>query len=290
MADPASNAPFAGANALIFGSAKGIGKGVALEWARRGARLIIADIDPAAAAETAAEIERAGGKAVAVNADVTSDESMAAAAAAAEAAFGEITILMNNVGAALTGNPQDIPLGEWRRITELNYFGILRALDIFLPRFLARGSGHIVNTASFAGLYPYAISRMPYVASKAAVIALTESLAIYLEPKAIRVSCLMPGPVKTDILASHTSWSKDCVLVGPGTEFAMLQPADVAVTLSDGMRDGAILIPTHEQVWSTVKRWAQSPDAFLRAKIADYARGDFGRPPMPGEGAAGDKA
>lgn len=283
MADPASNAPFAGANALIFGSAKGIGKGVALEWARRGARLVIADIDQAAAAETAAEIERSGGKAVAIAADVTSDESMAAAAAAAEAAFGDINILMNNVGAALTGNPQDIPLSEWRRITELNYFGTLRALDIFLPKFLARGSGHIVNTASFAGLYPYAISRMPYVASKAALIALTESLAIYLEPKGIRVSCLMPGPVQTDILAAHTSWSRDCVLVGPGAEFALLQPADVGVTLSDGMRDGAILIPTHEQVWDTVKRWAQSPDNFIRDKIAGYARGDFGRPSMPGD-------
>jgi NAD(P)-dependent dehydrogenase (short-subunit alcohol dehydrogenase family) len=289
MANTSANAPFEGAKALIFGSAKGIGRGVAFEWARRGAKLVVADIDQAAAAATAAEIERAGGKALAIAADVTSDESMEAAAAAVEQAFGEIDILMNNVGAALTGHPQDIPLREWRRITELNYFGTLRALGIFLPKFLARRAGHIVNTASFAGLYPYAISRMPYVAAKAAVIALSESLAIYLEPQGIRVSCLMPGPVKTDIMASHTSWSDDCVLIGPGADLDMLQPAHVAVTLSDGMRDGAILIPTHMQAWDTVKSWAESPDAFIRRKIAEFARGEFGRPRIAGINTTGDK-
>lgn len=93
----------------------------------------------------------------------------------------------------------------------------------------------------------------------------------------------MPGPVKTDILAGHTSWSDDCVLVGPGIEFEMLQPADAAITLSDGMRDGRVLVPTHEKVWDTVTRWAESPDAFIRSKIDGYASGDLGRPPLPGD-------
>lgn len=286
MAD--QNAPFTGANALIFGGAKGIGQGVAREWARRGARVVIADLDLVAAQATADAIVAAGGRAAAIAADVTSDDSMAAAAGAAELPFGPIDILMNNVGAALTGNPEDIPLHEWRRITELNYFGTLRALDAFLPKFLARGAGHIVNTASFAGLYPYAISRMPYVAAKAAVIALTESLAIYLEPKGVRVSCLLPGPVKTDILAAHTSWSENCAMIGPGADLDMLQPADVAITLSDAMRDGAILVPSHGQAWDTIKAWADSPDAFLRGKIADFARGEVGVPRMPAP--AGDRA
>jgi short-subunit dehydrogenase len=208
---------------------------------------------------------------------------MADAVVAAERGLGEIDIVMNNVGAALTGHPQDIPFKEWQRITELNYFGTVRSLGIFLPKMLARGRGHIVNTASFAGLYPYAISRLPYAAAKAAVISLSENLAIYLEPQGVRVTCLIPGPVKTNILAGHTSWSDDCVLVGPGTEFEMLQPEDAAITLSDGMRDGKVLVPTHEQVRDTVVRWADSPDAFIRSKIAGYASGDFGRPPLPSD-------
>jgi NAD(P)-dependent dehydrogenase (short-subunit alcohol dehydrogenase family) len=277
MASVPPEVPFTGANALIFGGAKGIGKGVALEWARRGARVAIADFAQAAAEETVAEIEALGGKACAVVADVTSDDSMISAVDAAERALGEFDIVMNNVGAALTGHPQDIPFSEWRRITELNYFGTLRAIEIFVPKMLARGRGHIVNTASFAGLYPYAISRIPYAAAKAAVIALSENLAIYLEPQGVRVTCFMPGPVKTNMLAGHTPWSEDCMVVGPGSEFDMLSTAEAAVTLSDAMCDGRILVPTHANVWETVGRWAESPDDFIRAKIHGYANGDHGR-------------
>lgn len=283
MDESIEDQPFVGANALIFGGAKGIGKGVALEWARRRARVAIADLDSDAARETAAEIEAAGGIAIAVEADVTSDNSMSAAVAKAEADLGEIDIVMNNVGAALTGHPQDIPLDEWRRITELNYFGTLRSLELFIPKMIARGRGHIVNTASFAGLYPYAISRIPYAAAKAAVISLSENLAIYLEPQGIRVTCMIPGPVITDIMGTMKSWSDDCVLVGPGSEFALIMPQDAAVTLSDGMRDGRILVPTHEAVWDTLRQRSNSPDSFIRAKIAGYASGDLGRPALPGE-------
>ncbi len=283
MAENSEGQPFFGANALIFGSAKGIGKGMALEWARRGARVAIGDVDSDAARETAAEIEAAGGIAIAVEADVTSDNSMSAAVGKAEAALGEIDIVMNNVGAALTGHPQDIPLDEWRRITELNYFGTLRSLELFIPKMIARGRGHIVNTASFAGLYPYAISRIPYAAAKAAVISLSENLAIYLEPQGIRVTCMIPGPVITDIMGTMKSWSDDCVLVGPGSEFALIMPQDAAITLSDGMRDGRILVPTHEAVWDTLRQRSNSPDSFIRAKIAGYASGDLGRPALPGE-------
>jgi 3-hydroxybutyrate dehydrogenase len=95
------NAPFQGANALIFGAAKGTGKAVAQEWARRGAHVAIADIDKSVAHQAVAEIEAAGGKAFALAADVTSDDSVARTITVAEATFGQVEILMNNVGAAL---------------------------------------------------------------------------------------------------------------------------------------------------------------------------------------------
>lgn len=273
-----ANAPFAGANALIFGGAKGIGKAVALEWARRGARLAVADIDEAAAKETAAEIAAAGGKAVGLAANVLQDESVAAAAAAAEAALGEIDILMNNVGSMLNGHPEDIPMGEWHRIMEINYFAAVRGVQAFIPKFLARGRGHVVNTASFAGLYPYAASRVPYAAAKAAVISLSQNLALYLEPQGVRVTCLMPGPVMTGVLDTMTSWTPDCPMRGPGAELGLMLPEDVAVTLSDGMRDGKVLIPSDPIAWDIVERWAASPDAFIKSKIDDFARGEAGRP------------
>lgn len=273
--------PFAAAAALIFGGAKGIGRAVAIEWARRGARVAVADLDEAAARAVAAEIEAAGGSAIGLAANVMSEDSIAAAFTATAAAFGDLDILMNNVGGMLNGHPEDIPLHEWQRIMELNYFAAVRGVKRALPDFLARGRGHIVNTASFAGLYPYAASRMPYAAAKAAVIALTESLALYCEPQGIRVSCLIPGPVATDVMASMTSWTEDCPLRGPGAETTLLLPDEVARVLADGMADGRILIPSDPVAFDIVKRWAESPDAFIRAKIDEFARGDRGNPVVP---------
>lgn len=272
------NAPFAGSAALLFGGAKGIGRAVAQEWARRGARLAIADIDQAAAQATAAEIEAAGGSAIGLAANVLLDDSVTAAVYATEAAFGGIDILLNNVGGMLNGHPEDIPFAEWQRMMDLNYFAVVRGVQAVLAKFLARGSGHIVNTASFAGLYPYAASRMPYAAAKAAVISLSQNLALYLEPQGIRVTCLIPGPVLTGVLDTMTSWTPDCQMRGPGAELELMLPEDVALALSDGMRDGRVLIPSDPTAWDIVGRWAVSPDDFIRTKSQDAARGDWGRP------------
>ncbi len=275
------NPPFSGSIALIFGGAKGIGQAVACEWARRGARVAIADIDVAMAQATANMIVTDGGQAIAIAADVTSDTSISAAISTAEAAFGEIDIVMNNVGALLNGNPEDIPVSEWDRIVQLNYFPSVRTLALILPKFLARGRGHIVNTASFAGLYPYASTRIPYAAAKAAVIAMSEGLAIYLEPQGIRVSCFIPGPVATQVMDGMTSWTENLPMRGPGSELSVILPDAVANMLSDGMRDGRILIPSDNKVWEYVQSWAADPDAFIRNKIAAFASGDLGKPSFP---------
>lgn len=273
--------PFDGANALIFGGAKGIGRAIALEWAARGASVAIADIDEVAAQDTARAIINGGGRALGLPVDVASDTSIAHAAETAEVALGEIDIVLNNVGVILNGNPEDIPFAEWQRVMDLNFFAALRGVQYFLPKMLARGQGHVVTTASFAGLYPYASSRTPYAASKAAVIAMSESLALYLEPRGIRVSCLIPGPVMTGIGDSMKSWSQDCPLRGPGAELELRLPEEVAVTFSDGMRDGTILIPSDPAAWDILRRWAASPDAFIRGKIAEFAAGEDGRPKVP---------
>lgn len=270
------SAPFAGSSTLIFGGAQGIGRGVALEFARRGARVAIADINLAGAHETVELISGAGGQAQAIACDVTDDASVREAAAAAEANFGEIDILMNNVGVIISGDPQDIPLFEWRRIIELNLFSAIRSLELLLPKFIARGKGHIVNTASFAGLYPYAVNRLPYVTSKAALIALSEGLALYLHPKGVRVSCLCPGPVATNVMAGMKTWTEGAPMRGPGTQYRLKSTGETAVILADGMRDGRIIIPTDEAVWEDVQRHAASPDAFVQEKIDAFARGDLG--------------
>lgn len=270
--------PFVEKTALIYGAAKGIGRAVALEFARRGARVAIADIDKAGAEATAADIVASGGKAAALRCDVMSDLSVREAAVAAEIALGDIDIVMNNVGGILHGNPEDIPLGEWERILNLNLLSAVRSNAVFLPKMIARGSGFIVNTASFAGLYPFATTRMPYVAAKAAIVALSESMAVYLHPKGIRVSCLCPGPVMTGVLEGMKTWSANVVMRGPGSNLKIKSVEEVAAILADGMRDGRIIIPTHEEVWETLRRHAANPDDFIAEKIEEIARGNYGRP------------
>lgn len=277
----ADTPPFADATALIFGGAKGIGRGVALDWARRGARVAVADIDHAAAGDTAAAIEAAGDRAIGLAADVLSEASIARAAVEAEAALGPVDIVMNNVGGILSGHPEDIPLAEWQRMMDLNFFAAIRSLGVFLPKFQARGSGTIVNTASFAGLFPYAANRMPYAAAKAAVISLSENLAVYLEPQGIRVSCLVPGPVMTSIMDQMRTWTPDCPMRGPGGDLELKTVEEVAVTLADGMEAGRVLIPSDADAWTILRDWAASPDAFIRAKIEAFAAGDSGKPRVP---------
>jgi NAD(P)-dependent dehydrogenase (short-subunit alcohol dehydrogenase family) len=273
--------PFADAHALILGGAKGIGRAVAHEFARRGARVSVADIDHGAAEDTASTIRTAGGEAQALSVDVLSAGSIAAAVAHARAALGPIDMLLNNVGAILHGHPEDIPAEEWDRITELNHGAVVRGVREVLPAMLERGSGHIINTVSFAGMYPYAASRIPYGAAKAAVINLTQNLALYCEPKGIRACCLIPGPVMTGIAATMTSWTPDAPMRGPGASLPPLTAEVAATRFADGIAAGRILIPSDEALWDIVRDWAADPDAFIRAKIAEVSRGDFGLPVMP---------
>jgi NAD(P)-dependent dehydrogenase (short-subunit alcohol dehydrogenase family) len=271
-------APFENKTALIFGAAQGIGRAVALEFARRGARLAVADINLEGATETATSIGERGGTAIAIQCDVTREDSVRQAAEHAEASLGQIDIVMNNVGVILNGNPEDIPTPEWRRIMDLNFFAAIHSIQFFLPKMIARGGGHIVNTASFAGLYPYAANRIPYAAAKAAVVALSESLAIYLHPKGIRVSCLCPGPVATRVMNSMKTWSQNVAFRGPGSQYEVITAEQAAVILADGMRDGRVVIPTDEKVWDVMRHHANSPDAFIQHKIDEFSRGDFGKP------------
>lgn len=269
---------FENSRALIYGAAQGIGRAVALEFARRGAEVAIADINLEGAKETARLIETAGGKPAAIACDVTSRESVRDAAAEADRLLGDIDIVMNNVGVITNGNPEDIPVEEWRRIIDLNLFSVIYSNEVFIPKLLARGRGHIVNTASFAGLYPYAANRIPYVASKAAVVAMSEALALYLRPLGVRVSCLCPGPVATGVMNSMKTWSENVAFRGPGSQYAVISAEQAAIILADGMRDGRVIIPTDEKVWADIQSRAASPDTFIQAKAEAFARGDLGKP------------
>jgi NAD(P)-dependent dehydrogenase (short-subunit alcohol dehydrogenase family) len=275
--------PFAGRTALVIGGGLNIGRAIVREFARRRARVVVADLDLAAAEEAVARIEDEGGEAIALRCDVTSEDSIRETADSAEARFGPMDLVMNNAGILSGGNPEDIPLAAWQQIMDVNFFGMVRSNAVFLPRMIARGTGHIVNTASFAGLYPFASSRIHYAASKAAVVSMSENLALYCAPLGIRVSCLCPGPVMTTSVLGMKHFSDDYAMRAPGSHLTVKSQEETATILADGIGDGKVIIPTHDEVWATLTERAASPDAFIAKKAAEFASGDSGKPIVPEE-------
>lgn len=269
---------FESKNAFIIGAGRNIGRVIALEFARRGARVAVADIDKSGAEETAQLIRGAGGKATGIGCDVMNEASVRDAVSEAERFLGDIDIHMNNAGIIHSGNPEDFPASEWERMFSVNFFGAVRANAVVLPKMIARGLGYIVNTASFAGLYPYAINRIPYAASKAALVSMSENLAVYLAPKGIRVSCLCPGPTMTTSTVGMKPWSENVVMRGPGSNLAVKSQEHAAKVLADGMCAERVIIPTHEEGWEIVQRRGASPDKFIKQKIEEFARGETGLP------------
>ncbi len=265
-------------NAFIIGAGRNIGRAIALEFARRGARVAVADIDKSGAEETAQLIIAAGGKATGIGCDVMSEGSVHDAVGEAEQFLGVLDVHMNNAGIIHSGNPEDFPASEWEKMFSVNFFGAVRANAVVLPKMIARSQGYLVNTASFAGLYPYATNRIPYAASKAALVSMSENMAVSLLPRGIQVSCLCPGPTMTTSTQGMKPWSQNVIMRGPGRHLMVKSQEEVAKILADGMCAGRVIIPTHEEGWEMVKRRGASPNDFIREKIEEFARGESGLP------------
>src|SRR5258706_5774337 len=142
--------------AVITGAGSGIGRATAHSLARRGTRVVVTDINAERAAAVAAEL---GERALAARCDVVSVADLEAVQDLARDRFGRIDVVMNNVGILAVGAVEDIPINAWQRIIDVNLLGIVRSNLVFLPGLLGQGSGHIVNTASTAGLLPYGFDR-----------------------------------------------------------------------------------------------------------------------------------
>jgi short-subunit dehydrogenase len=136
---------------------------------------------------------------------------------------------------------------------------------VFLPGLLAQGSGHIVNTASTAGLYAYSFERLPYSATKGAVVAVSEALALYARPRGIGVTVLCPGPVATNIAEQMEIYGELETIHGPG--FPVLEPAVVGNQVVDAIRKNTFFLPTHPEVHDLLVRKAEDPERFLAGQL-----------------------
>jgi NAD(P)-dependent dehydrogenase (short-subunit alcohol dehydrogenase family) len=197
---------FEGKVAIITGAAQGIGRAVALEFAERGADLLLADIQSAKVESVAAEIRAAGGKAVATAVDVTDSKSVASMVDLALSEFEQVDILINDAGGSGTEGVlriEEVSEDRWDAQVDLNLKGAFLCCKAIVPHMRRRGSGRIVNLSSsnakghFGPLNTSGI-RLPYAAAKAGIIGLTAQLARDLGRSGIYVNCVLPGFILTE--------------------------------------------------------------------------------------------
>ncbi|MBK6583369.1 MAG: glucose 1-dehydrogenase [Gammaproteobacteria bacterium] len=189
-----------GKAAIVTGGNGGIGRGIALALAEAGAAVCIAGRNAQKNETVCAEIERLGGKCLAVSCDVNEPGDVDATIAATEKAFGGFDILVNNAGIAGLEPPEDTTDEAWSQVIGTNLDSVFRFSRAACPRLRARGGGKIINIGSEYSIFgsPFAVS---YAASKGAVIQLTKSLAIAWAPHGIQVNALIPGWIATDMTA-----------------------------------------------------------------------------------------
>ena len=184
--------------AIVTGAGRGIGRAIALELARQGADIVIAEMDQAGAKRTAEEVGALGRRSLAVATDVTSRADLRAMVDRAKAEFGRIDILINNAGIYRAAATLDVTEDHWDAIMNINAKAVFFATQAVLPTMIAQKSGAIVSLASMAGKIG-SKTNLPYNASKAAVVSMTKSLALAHAADGIRVNCVCPGFVETDM-------------------------------------------------------------------------------------------
>jgi NAD(P)-dependent dehydrogenase (short-subunit alcohol dehydrogenase family) len=190
---------FDGAVAIVTGGASGIGRALSQELCRRGAQVVVADIDGDDADALAAQLRAAGHRATSRRVDVTDFGDVEALVAEAVSQHGRIDYYFNNAGIGAGGEVADYSREAWDRVIAVNVSGVAYGVQCVYPVMLKQGFGHIVNTASMAGLLA-SPGLGSYTLSKHAVVGLTKSLRAEGHARGVRVSAFCPGVIRTPIL------------------------------------------------------------------------------------------
>jgi NAD(P)-dependent dehydrogenase (short-subunit alcohol dehydrogenase family) len=248
--------------AVVTGGARGIGRALARRFASAGAEaVIVADVDLAGASAVAGEIHG-----TAIRCDVSHEADVKKLIDQVEAGHGRIDIFCSNAGIAVGGGPEAAD-DQWQRIWDVNLMSHVFVARHVLPGMLTRGEGYLLGTVSAAGLLNHVFAA-PYGVTKAAALSLFEWLSIAHGDQGLRVSCLCPQGVNTDMLAAERKLGLNFL-----TENA-LEPDAVAEIVLRGVHDEKFLILPHPEVAEYFRRKAEDYDRWLkgmrrlRAKIA----------------------
>jgi NAD(P)-dependent dehydrogenase (short-subunit alcohol dehydrogenase family) len=259
----------AGKVAVVTGAASGIGRELTERFARAGMKVVLADVEEGALAAAARELEAGGAETLAVRTDVSREDDVEALARRAYERFGAVHVVCNNAGVALAGPVWEHSLDDWRWLLGVNLWGVVHGIRSFVPRMLEKKTpGHIVNTASVAGLTS-APGLGVYNVSKHAVVTLSETLAkdLAMAGASIKVSVLCPGFVNTRILDSSRNRPAafgaerprpaDLEPIIRSLIAAGMSPADVAQHVLRAVEEERFYVLTHPDFTAQVKERCQ---------------------------------
>ncbi|HSN84602.1 MAG TPA: SDR family oxidoreductase [Polyangiales bacterium] len=254
---------YRGKVAIITGGAGGLGKALAEEMAARGCHVVLADINATLLEETAAAIRSAGGLLESTTVDVRDAAQVAQLIERAHRDLGRIDYLFNNAGINLCAELRDTTLDDWNQLIDVNIRGVVHGIHAAYPIMREQGFGHIVNTASAAGLVP-AAAEGAYSATKHAVVGLSSALRIEAEAFGVRVSVVCPGLIDTPILQSTKYVNLDPNALVAVTPEKPMNPARAARVILRGVDRGdffVVVTATAHAIWR-IHRLA--PNASIR--------------------------
>jgi NAD(P)-dependent dehydrogenase (short-subunit alcohol dehydrogenase family) len=245
--------------AIVTGGGSGIGEGLCRELARRGARVIAADINSAEAGRVAAAITRDGGQATASTVDVSRAEEVTRLVEETAAACGRLDYMFNNAGMAIGGDFRDLTLDHWHRVLDVDLYGVLHGMQAAYPLMVRQGFGHMVNTSSAGAFFP-APGNAPYCTAKHGVVGLSLSLRLEGIDLGVKVSCVCPGFVRTNVYRNAEVAGMTLPADVPreqvaGAPTTMMDPARAAQVILDGVARNKAMI-----VFPASIRWGRRLD------------------------------
>ncbi|MCJ7545901.1 MAG: SDR family oxidoreductase [Deltaproteobacteria bacterium] len=268
---------FDGATAIVTGAASGIGRSLATELAQRGCEVVLADLQLEQAEEAASGIKAAGGKATAVQIDVRDFPAMERLVGDTVRRSGRLDYIFNNAGIGIGGGVNRYAIEDWNYIVDVNLRGVINGVHAAYPLMIGQGFGHIINTASMAGLLP-SPGHVAYATTKHAIVGLSISLRAEAALLGVRVSVLCPGVIRTPIWEGGGKYGKTYSVISPELVKQLLEkarpmPPDIFAKKALNLvakNKGIIIVPA---LWKS--RWwfnRLSPAAgiFVAQKLFQY--------------------
>ena len=278
---------FDGGVAIVTGAASGIGRAISEALAQRGCQVVLADIDFGDAEAAAAQIREKGGRASARHLDVCDFAAVSELVTDTIEKLGRLDYIFNNAGIVVAGDVANYTLDAWHRIIAVNLGGVVNGVQAAYPAMIRQGFGHIVNTASIAGLV---ISRgVGYTATKYAVVGLSRALRVEAQVHGVRVSVICPGAIRTPIL----SGGKHGIFLMPFPEDKQREmaarsaershPMDVSIfarkVLDQVARNRAIIVvPGWNKIFWWIERASPTLAVFLMRMAFERHRQSFRGP------------